>query len=107
MCERGSAFVTEEKFQFPELDRLKSRRRFQAIAKTGKTRRRHRLEDVDLPDERFHDRPRAFEGMNRAEEIAGRKIVFDLFKLVEQLLEPELVSLMDDDEQHLIVLGRR
>ena len=26
--------------------------------------------------------------------------------LVEELLEPQLVDLVDDDEQHLVVLGR-
>jgi len=44
--------------------------------------------------------------MNRAEEIAGGEILFDLLKLVEQLLEPQLVRLMNDDEEHLVVLGR-
>ncbi len=44
--------------------------------------------------------------MNRAEEIAGGEILFDLLKLVEQLLEPKLVRLMNDDEEHLVVLGR-
>ena len=45
--------------------------------------------------------------MNRAEEIAGRKISFDLLEFVEQLLEPQLVRLMNDDEQYLVVLRRR
>jgi len=44
--------------------------------------------------------------MNRAEQIAAGEISFDLLELMEQLLEPELVGLMDDDEQHLVVLGR-
>ena len=45
--------------------------------------------------------------MDRAEEIACRKVAFDLFKLMEQLLEPQLVRLMNDDEQHLVVLRGR
>ncbi len=44
--------------------------------------------------------------MNRAEEIAGRQISLYFFELVKQLLEPQLVGLMNDDEQHLVVLGR-
>jgi hypothetical protein len=44
--------------------------------------------------------------MNRAEQIARREIVFYFFKLVEQLFEPKLVGLMDNDEKHLVVLGR-
>jgi hypothetical protein len=43
--------------------------------------------------------------MNRAEEIAGREISLYFLELVEQLLEPQLVRLMDDDEKHLVVLG--
>ena len=31
----------------------------------------------------------------------------DAIELVQQLLEPELVHLVDDDEQHLVVLGPR
>ena len=101
------AFVAKQKFQFAKLDGLKPRSRLQTVAKARKTRGCHRFEDVDLTDQRLHDRPGAFEGMNRAEEIARRKILFDLLELVKQLLEPKLVSLMDDDEQHLIVLRRR
>src|SRR5205814_5070659 len=88
-------------------DGLKPRSRLQTVAKARKTRGRHRFEDVDLTDQRLHDRPGPFEGMNRAEKIARRKIFFYFLELVQQLLEPELVGLMDDDEQHLIVLGRR
>jgi hypothetical protein len=29
----------------------------------------------------------------------------EVARLVEQLLEPQLVHLVDDDEQHLVVLG--
>ena len=45
--------------------------------------------------------------MDGAEEIAGREIPLNFLKLVEQLLEPKLVGLVNDDEQHLVVLGRR
>ena len=44
--------------------------------------------------------------MNRAEQIAGGEIAFYFLELVQQLLEPELVGLMNDNEQHLVVLGR-
>jgi len=45
--------------------------------------------------------------MDRGEEVAGGKIALYFFKLVQQLLEPKLVGLMDDDEKHLIVFRRR
>ena len=44
--------------------------------------------------------------MDRAEEIARGEISFYFFKFMEQLLEPQLVGLVNDDEQHLIMLGR-
>ena len=45
--------------------------------------------------------------MNRAEKIAGREIFLYFFEFMQQLLEPQLVRLMNDDEQHLVMLGRR
>ena len=101
------AFVSEHKLDFAELHRLKSRCSLEPVAKARERRRRHRLEDIHLRHERLHDCPRAFEGMNRAEEIAGREISFYFLELVQQLLEPKLVRLMDDDKQHLVVFGRR
>jgi hypothetical protein len=44
--------------------------------------------------------------VNRAEKIARGKVFFYLLKLVQQLLEPQLVRLMNDDEERLIVLRR-
>ena len=45
--------------------------------------------------------------MNRAEQIAGGEISLYFLKLMQQLFEPQLVCLMNDDKQHLVVLGRR
>jgi hypothetical protein len=45
--------------------------------------------------------------MDGAEKIAGGKIALYFFKLMQQLLEPKLVGLMNDDEKHLIVFRRR
>src|SRR5256885_6876532 len=58
-------------------------------------------------DERLHDRARPFERMDRAKQIAAGKILLNLLELVQQLFEPKLISLMNDDEQHLVVLRRR
>ena len=44
--------------------------------------------------------------MNRAEEIAGGKISLYFLELMQQLLKPQLVCLMNDDKQRLVVLGR-
>ena len=85
---------------------MKSRRRLEPIAKTRERRRRHRLKNVDLRHQRFHDCPDALKRMDRAEEIARGKISFYFLKLMKQLLEPKFIRLMDDDEQHLVVLRR-
>src|SRR5258705_10987493 len=44
--------------------------------------------------------------MDRAEQIARRKVGLYFLKLMQQLLEPELVSLMNDDKQHLVMFRR-
>src|SRR5207302_10431634 len=75
-------FITEHELDFAKLDRLKSGRRFQAVPKTGERSWRHRLEDVDLRDQYFHDRADALEGVDGAKQIARRKIFFYFLELV-------------------------
>src|SRR5205823_13708757 len=65
-----------------------------------------RLEDVDLADERLEDGAAALEGGNGSVEVALPQVLADLLHLVQQELEPQLVDLVDDDEEHLIVLDR-
>ena len=43
--------------------------------------------------------------MERAVGVAGLQRPLDGEQLVAELLEPQLVDLVDDDEQQLIVLG--
>jgi hypothetical protein len=104
--ERRLSLVSERELNLAKLYRLKSRCCLEPVAEARERRRRHRFEDVHLRDERLHDCPHAFKRMNCAEEIAGGEILFDFLELVEQLLEPKLVRLMNDDEEHLVVLGR-
>jgi hypothetical protein len=42
--------------------------------------------------------------VDRGEKITRGKISFYFLELIEQLLEPQLICLMNDDEEHLIVL---
>src|SRR5918996_4998303 len=106
VSQSGRAFIAEDKFNFSELHRLKTRCRFEPVAKARERRRRHRLEDVHLRYEDLHDCAHALERMNRAEEIARRKISLYFIKLMQQLLEPKFVRLMNDDEERLVVLRR-
>ena len=91
--------VSQQKFELTELSGLKPRGGVQPVAKTRKRHRRHRFEDVELPDERLHNRSRSFERVDRAVQIVVRKITLDLVHLVQQNLEPQFVDLMNDDEQ--------
>src|SRR3954452_7183437 len=106
MRERDWSFVTEQEFEFAKLNRLKTGRGLQPVAKTRKRRRRHCLQDVDLTNKGLHDRAGPLEGMDRAEQIARAEVALYLLELVQELFEPELVGLVDNDEQHFIVLGR-
>jgi hypothetical protein len=67
---------------------------------------RHRLQDVDLLFEQSLDRVYA------AKPLGGRGCVVTVerehggVQLVQDLFEPQLVNLMDDDEEHLVVMRR-
>src|ERR1700730_3426508 len=105
MRQRRRAFVTEQELQLAVLDRLKPRRGLESVAKTRERRGRHCFQDIELTDECLHDGAGALEGMNRTEEIAGGEIAFYFCKLMQELFEPELVGLMNDNEKHLVMLG--
>jgi hypothetical protein len=47
----------------------------------------------------------ALEVMARRLRFPAEQEVADRLQLEQQLLEPELVGLVDDDEQHLVVSG--
>ena len=68
--------------------------------------RRHRLEHVELTDERLEDRPHAFEAVQRTDDVIVVEQRHDPIEFVQHLLEPQFVDLMDDDEQHLIMVVR-
>ncbi len=82
----------------------KPRRRVQAVAEREELERGHRLEDVDLRDERLEDLEDPVEEVQRDVGVAGIQGAPDARELVAELLEPQLVHLVDDDEQQLIVL---
>src|SRR5437762_14299855 len=82
VIKRRGPFVSEHKFNFSKLDRLKPRGGFESVAKAGEGRRSHRLKNVYLCIQRVHDGPSAFEGMNRAEEIVCGRVLLKFCKLV-------------------------
>jgi hypothetical protein len=91
-----------------KLKRLKARSGKQVIAKIEEICRRHSLEHVELGDQQLQDlvdaRERVHDARHRfVADGIGRKVPLDAVELVQSLLEPKLVGLVDDDEQHLVV----
>ena len=68
MLQHEAAFVTEQKFQFAELGRLKARRRIQTVAKTAERQGCQRFHNVDLLDHDFHDGARPLERRDGTEQ---------------------------------------
>ena len=78
------------------------------VAEAQKVLRPHRLEDLHLRDEdplHFHD---AAQQPGRLPRPVRAQMLDGTVDFVKQELEPQLVDLVDDDEQRLIVMrGRR
>ena len=74
------------------------------IAKRQKTDRRHGFENVNLVHEQLFDLDDAFQCAR-----GGRQAIFfeqlnRRIELVQDLFEPQLISLMDSDEKQFIVM---
>ena len=103
---RGIA-QAEQGLHLPEASRLEPGRGFQSIAEGQELQRRHRLEDIDLGDERLEDLEHPVEQVQGAVRVTCLEGPLDTTQLMADLLEPELVDLVDDDEQQLVVLSAR
>ena len=69
---------------------------------------RHRLEHVELSDDGLEDLRDPPRGVQGAGAVAVLEAALQQIRLVQDLLEPQLVDLMDDHEQHLVVfIGSR
>jgi hypothetical protein len=68
--------------------------------------RRHRLDHVDLRDQQPLDHVHPAEQLAREVGVAGEHVVASPLQLVQHLLEPQLVGLVDRDEQQLVVRRR-
>src|SRR5262249_43920852 len=103
-----------QEFYLTKLFGLKTARRSQPPAKGQEMRRQHRLQDRELFDQNANDlcaapqQPRGFVYFIPRPGIRRRVAQVDDHRVefVEQQLEPKLVSLMDDDEEHLVMMLR-
>ena len=102
------AAQTELDLDQAELQALEAGRRKQHVAELEEVERRHSLQHVDLLQEQALDPADPLERLDGESELAvvghraGEDPV-DPGQLEQDLFEPQLVGLMDDDEQHLVV----
>ena len=95
----------------PKLDTLESRGRDQEVAELEEVERGHGFEHADLLDQQLLDLGDAVEAGDDSQHLGfgnscrGEQLG-NLVEFPEDLLEPQFVSLVDDDEQHLVVYRR-
>src|SRR5436190_9123723 len=102
--DRALRLQPEQELDLPELVRLKAAGRVQPLAKTEELERRHGLEDIELRHHHLENGENALERVLRAVRLVALEQPADAIEFVQQLLEPQLVDLVNDDEQHLVVL---
>src|SRR2546425_5884577 len=104
--ERRPAFLAEYEFDLAKLMGLETASRLEPIPKREKVKRRHLLEHVDLRDQRFQNRQDALERCSGERRVVGAQQLLEIIQLVQHFLEPQLIDLVDDDEQGLVMLER-
>ena len=101
----GGIAAAKNGLKLAKLRRLKTARRLQEPSKRVELQGSHGLKNVDLRHAGFHDGAHAAKQRQRAVSVASLQRCLQRTRLVQQLLEPQLVRLVNDDEQHLVVLG--
>jgi hypothetical protein len=96
----------EQELQLAELHGLEPRSGVEVVAKPEEVLGPHGLQDPDLVDEQVLDLHDAAQQARGLADPAGVQVGHRAVHLVEGELEPELVDLMDDDEERLVVMGR-
>lgn len=96
----------QHRFQLTELLALNSAAVLQETAERIELERGHCFQNVDLSHKRLHDGEHAAHRLDGGEGLAGFQLLPHPTEFMQDLLEPELVGLMDDDEEHLVVLLR-
>ena len=106
MLERAGVAPAEDRLELAELPGLEAAGCVEPIAEAGELPGRHRLQHVDLRHRDLQDREDAAQCAHRVRGVAVLEPGLQVGQLVEELLEPQLVHLVDDDEEHLVVLVR-
>lgn len=74
------------------------------IAKLIELLRRHGFENIYLLFQQALNRVNAPKILGHAKQVVAIQGIHRIVDLVQELFEPEFVDLMDDDEQHLVVM---
>src|SRR5262245_32131254 len=96
---RSLRLQAEHELDLAELIRLKTASRLEPLAECQEFERRHRLEDIQLRDHDLHNRKDSFQRVLRTVRLVVFEPLSNAIQFVQQLLEPEFVYLMDDDEE--------
>ena len=99
----ATAALAEHELELAELIRLEAAGLLEPLAERLELERGHRLEDVELRDQDLQDGEDALQRVLGAVGVVGVEQRTDAVELVEDFLEPELVDLVDDDEEQLVV----
>jgi hypothetical protein len=76
---------------------------FQAASKGEKIEGKHRFQNIELGDNDLQDSQDTLQGELGPWVITGFQKRLQSVQFVQKLFEPQLVSLVDDDKEHLIV----
>src|SRR2546430_16943753 len=104
--ERWAAFLPQRELDLPKLMRLEAAPRLEPIAEREEVEWRHRLEHIDLRDQRLQDRENPLERRRRDRRVVAAQHALQIVELVQDFLEPQLLDLVNDDKQRLVVLQR-
>src|SRR5688500_13780233 len=97
-------FQTRRELDLAKLHRLKPARRAELIAKGEKVDRRHAFENVNLVQQQLLDVSDSLQRARRRRQPVFRDQRDCRVDLVQDLFEPKFVSLVDRDEQELVVM---
>ena len=100
-----SIFNAEREFDLAELSRLEATRVCEEGTKACELCRGHGFKNVNLSDQRFEDLQYTLQVMTCPADFAFIQLGDDEVEFMEQLLEPELVDLVNDNKEGLVVLG--
>src|SRR5919204_1889279 len=96
-------FEAGQELELTELHRLEAARRRQLRPEGEKVLRRHRLQHVDLFDQEPPHDANPVQEVPDPKDLARKHAVADGLELMDQFAEPELIRLVDDDEEQLVV----